>query len=520
MSASSWTTCTSSRRCRPASSSCVSWRRDCHPMRTSCSPAVVRCRSRSLGGAPPGRSSRSAVRRSRSPTPRSRHSPDCSARITTACDGLAGWPSLVRLVLSAPPGATRQFLWEEIVAGLSPAERSGLLALAVLGSGSASEVALVAGHEVDIDRLVGFVPLLHQDAHGTLGAHQLWEDAAERIFPAAEVLEARRRALHLLLERGETVRMGSAAVRWGDADMFRLACVSLVRESLGALPTDTAARWLASTPTRALDTPEHRLLGLAVRHAQQRHHDNMDSELDALEASFVQCGDDAAQAVTLALGAVSAHARGDSHASRRTDRAHPSAPWGDPAARAAVLRRCGRRCVRLADRRRRAISPDDRSDVVRSGATARAGDRHPTARDDAGAGRAGRRGHSDRPVARSIRPTPTCGPSRRCSAGWRAIRRTTWPFLSPWNRSSVTTSIASSPPRTARAWPRHSAIVRSPTSYAPTSRRRLAQPLDARDSAIAATAVACCRILDHDEEAARVGHRRPPRSPPAHRRSR
>jgi hypothetical protein len=60
-----------------------------------------------------------------------------------------------------------------------------------------------------------------------------------------------------------------------------------------------------------MDTPEHRLLGLALRHAQHRHHDNMDSELDALEGSFIDGGDGEAQAVTLALGAVSAHARGD-----------------------------------------------------------------------------------------------------------------------------------------------------------------------------------------------------------------
>ena len=151
------------------------------------------------------------------------------------CEGLAGWPSLVRLVLSAPVGATRQFLLEEIVAGLSPVERSGLLALAVLGSGSADEVAVVAGHEVDLDRLVGLVPLLHQDAHATFGAHQLWADAAERIFPGAEVHESRRRALQQLLERGDTVRLGSAAMRWNEPDMFRLACVALgAREPRGA----------------------------------------------------------------------------------------------------------------------------------------------------------------------------------------------------------------------------------------------------------------------------------------------
>ena len=170
------------------------------------------------------------------------------------CGGLGGWPSLVRLVLSAPPGATRQFLWEEIVAGLSPSERSGLLALAVLGAGSAAEVSEVAGRDVDLDRLVHTVPLVYEDEQGRLGAHQLWEDAVERIFPPAEVHEARRRTLDVLVQRGETIRMGAAAVRWGDPDMFRAACVALVRENLGALPVDTAARWLAGTPPAAVGT--------------------------------------------------------------------------------------------------------------------------------------------------------------------------------------------------------------------------------------------------------------------------
>ena len=228
-----------------------------------------------------------------------------------ACRELAGWPSLVRLVLSAPPGALRQFLWEEIVARLPSPEQSGLLALAVLGSGSDSEVAAVAGEEIDIDRLMGSVPLLYQDAQGRFGAHQLWEDAAERIFPAAQIANVRRRALQTLRERGETVRMGSAAARWQDAHMFCVACVSLVLESLGALPIDTADRWLASTPPGAVGTPEQQLLGLALRHAQRREDDDLDAELDQLEADFQDRGDEAAQAVTLALASVVAHGRGD-----------------------------------------------------------------------------------------------------------------------------------------------------------------------------------------------------------------
>ena len=68
-----------------------------------------------------------------------------AAQRASGSDGFAGWPSLVRLALSAPDGSAPQFLWEEIVAGLSAAEQRLLLALATLGWGTASDVAWVAG---------------------------------------------------------------------------------------------------------------------------------------------------------------------------------------------------------------------------------------------------------------------------------------------------------------------------------------------------------------------------------------
>ena len=239
---------------------------------------------------------------------------DLHGKDRSACDGLAGWPSLVRLVLSAPPGATREFLWEEIVAGLPSAVRSGLLAAAMLGSGSATELAEVAGHEVDLELLVRSVPLLHLDTEGRLGAHHLWEESVERIYPAADVAEARHRALQMLGGRGDIVRMGSSAVRWGDRAMFRVACLSLVRENLGAVPVDTAARWLASSTAAdpAVQPPlEQRLLALALRQIQDRDHAELDQELDDLAAEFAAAGDLEGQVVTLSSAAVAAQARGD-----------------------------------------------------------------------------------------------------------------------------------------------------------------------------------------------------------------
>ncbi len=137
------------------------------------------------------------------------------------------------------------------MAGLSPWERAGLLALATLGWGSAADVRGVAGREVDLEVLVTKVPLLWSDDEGGYGIHQLWEEAVERLFPPHQVDELRERALALLWARGETLRVGSLALRWSAVDWLRRACVALVRESFGALPVDTASRWLAGAPDGA-----------------------------------------------------------------------------------------------------------------------------------------------------------------------------------------------------------------------------------------------------------------------------
>ena len=225
---------------------------------------------------------------------------------------LAGWPSLIRLSLSAPVGAAPQFVLEEIVAALPSADRRALLALGVLGWGTPADVETVAGSEsVDLERLAATVPLVHRADDGWYGVHQLWEDGVERIFPEAELRGPRKRALDLFQQRGETLRTGWRALRWGDGPALRTAACHLVRDTLGALPIDTAARWLASAPASAAATPELRLLDLALR--QARHYDDpqLSDEIDEVAAQFLATGVNQGAAVALGFGAFVAHTFGD-----------------------------------------------------------------------------------------------------------------------------------------------------------------------------------------------------------------
>jgi LuxR family transcriptional regulator, maltose regulon positive regulatory protein len=232
----------------------------------------------------------------------------------------AGWPSLVRLALSAPEGSAPQFLWEEVVGGLTAEAQRLLLALATLGWGTASDVAWVAGSgdggsdpliDARLESIASNVPLVSGDADGWYRIHRMWEEAVERIFSDEDRAGMRRRALDLFQRRRETLRTGWSAMRWGDARVLGLACRDLVHESAGALPVDTAAGWLAGAPESARATADVRLLEIALRHARDYDDARLDGELDAVVDSYLADGDHPGAVVALILAMAIAHMRGD-----------------------------------------------------------------------------------------------------------------------------------------------------------------------------------------------------------------
>jgi LuxR family transcriptional regulator, maltose regulon positive regulatory protein len=250
----------------------------------------------------------------------------------------AGWPSLVRLAISAPNGSAPQFLWEEIVAGLPGAEQRLLLALATLGWGTPSDVAWVAGSgdggfdplvDARLESLVANVPLVSGDADGWYRIHHLWEEAVERIFPEAERTGTRRRALELFQRRRETLRTGWNAMRWGDDDALAVASRHLVNDTAGALPVDTAAGWLAGASDNARAMPDLRLLEIALRHARDYDDTRLDSDLDAVADDYLARGDNGGAVVALILGMAIAHMRGDLARLQGVDERSRSLPQAD-----------------------------------------------------------------------------------------------------------------------------------------------------------------------------------------------
>ncbi|MEU4558690.1 BTAD domain-containing putative transcriptional regulator [Actinoplanes sp. NPDC023936] len=208
--------------------------------------------------------------------------------------GLGGWPALVRLTLAAPPGVARDYLWEEVVSGLSPADREALLYLAMLGSADASDL---------LDR----VPLVARFGDGRIRAHHLWTDALTRLLPAAQVAAVRAHAAGLLLDRGDALRAGSIAIEAGDVDLLDRAATVLVASTLATFPQDTGVRWLAAVAESEHGRPGLRLLTAATRYASRAG----DREVDGIVDEAFRDGDPRVKTAALSLATIAAHARGD-----------------------------------------------------------------------------------------------------------------------------------------------------------------------------------------------------------------
>ena len=155
---------------------------------------------------------------------------------------------------SADRARCGQFVWEEVVSRLGPDDLRALLALATMGTADAETLATLCGAPVDVDELVRAVPMVAHTGDGRVRAHDLWHGTLTSIVPAAEVRAMGRAAAEHLLAAGSYVRAGSLAARLGDTDVLCAAALALVRNTLSALPVDTAAAWLrrgAGAPTAA-----------------------------------------------------------------------------------------------------------------------------------------------------------------------------------------------------------------------------------------------------------------------------
>ncbi len=224
---------------------------------------------------------------------------------------LAGWPALVRLALMSPRRSVDEYLWEEVIRSLGPADRGALLALCLLGPSRLDEVEAATARPFDHDGFLARVPLVHRIGDRVV-AHDLWTPYLEALGTAFDVEAMVRRVVAVVAARGDPIAAGAIALRLDDDDALDRATVDLVRTTLGSLPVDVAEAWLAARrPADPGDViPAAELLGCALAHARAGS-EPLTSRLDVVADLFRVRGDHVGEGVALALGALVANDRDD-----------------------------------------------------------------------------------------------------------------------------------------------------------------------------------------------------------------
>jgi DNA-binding SARP family transcriptional activator len=171
---------------------------------------------------------------------------------------VGGWPALAELTATAGPGVVADYLWEELLAGLSPDQRRALAVLVTLG-GADEEIATATGLP-GLEHLLRGLPLVSATADGWWSAHPLWTRAAAGGLTPDEATRARRAAAEVLRRRGqlhEAMTQLLDARAWDDVrDLLVQVCHSLSP----AVPRDVLASWWERLPAEVQDAPEGLLL--------------------------------------------------------------------------------------------------------------------------------------------------------------------------------------------------------------------------------------------------------------------
>jgi DNA-binding SARP family transcriptional activator len=194
-----------------------------------------------------------------------------------------GWPALAELIATAGPGATADYVGQEVLAG-APARRHRLALLAHLGTVDAEVARAGLGEEVDLDELLAGLPLVATAGDGTRSLHGLWRSLLAHDASAAEVAGARRRAARVLRHRGEAVAAARLLIDAAAWDELAEAIVDVLGAAHPPVPRDVLARWYERLPADARADPGGRLLAAVA--AGDTDPVSAARDLDAAAAGF------------------------------------------------------------------------------------------------------------------------------------------------------------------------------------------------------------------------------------------
>ncbi|MEZ5382403.1 MAG: BTAD domain-containing putative transcriptional regulator [Microthrixaceae bacterium] len=128
---------------------------------------------------------------------------------------LPTWPALATLTGVVGTKAGLEYLWEEVLEGLSEQRRRLIAALVPFGDID-DELVAALGSQVSAAEVVEGLPLVDTTDSGALRLHDLWVDALANVLSDDERNEALRTGARLLHRRGQLVAAAEAYAQAGD----------------------------------------------------------------------------------------------------------------------------------------------------------------------------------------------------------------------------------------------------------------------------------------------------------------
>jgi DNA-binding SARP family transcriptional activator len=229
--------------------------------------------------------------------------------VAPPCSGLAGWPALTRLALTARPAAPYEFLWEEVVGGLPPDLLQALLALALVGWGDGRMISAICGRPIDIAAFAGRVPLVSLSDGDIVRAHDLWTESLDRLYSTTQIRDLLPGVSAVLQSRHDFLRLADVAARYGDPSTRRVAARELVRHTVASLPVRRAHALLAAAADDR-GRPEMQLLQAALAHAVAVDDPKIDALVTEATAAFAASSDHQGETAALLLAGQIANSRG------------------------------------------------------------------------------------------------------------------------------------------------------------------------------------------------------------------
>jgi LuxR family maltose regulon positive regulatory protein len=210
----------------------------------------------------------------------------------TKVSGSGGWPALAELSIDEPFVVLREYVEQEVLSPLTPAERRHVALLAHLGWFDDDVARAVLGPDADVSRLVATIPLVEADHTGVVGRwrlHRLWRRVLGPEAPPNELADARRRAAARLGERGQVTAAVPLLLDAGAYDELGQAIVQVLVNPRPMVPREVLTEWLAAIPDDLRASPSGELLAGVI--AAETDPEGAWRHLEACVAAFRALGD-------------------------------------------------------------------------------------------------------------------------------------------------------------------------------------------------------------------------------------